>query len=400
MRHKKEIADEGLTRRRFIKAGAGAAVAASLLPTLNLRASGFPASAQQAAAKKLYVCPPCGQSCDKLTFDNPGTCPQCGMTLILAGGEKDANSPPTVAILLFDGAEVIDFAGPWEVFGGAGYQVISVAEKLDPITAVYGQKITADYTFENSPKAEVLLVPGGGVRGAVANAKLIKWVQDQSKQSKYVMSVCTGAVILAQAGLLDGLSATTVRGGIDKLATLGRNITPVYDKRYVDNGKIITTAGLSSGIDGAFYLVSKMLGKGVAQQTALGLEYKWDPDAKYVRAALADRYLPTFTRLPALDGTTISIDGDEEHWEWKALITKPGSPAEIIDLTQKEIVNNTPHKSSAVTVTPVRSKIANRSEIEWKFTDDLGRRWVGSGVAEASAQEQGKFDLTLRLARG
>ncbi len=397
MRNHKGLVDEGITRRRFIEAGAGAAIAASavgLLPDLSLCDVGYASTLLQTVAPKVYVCPPCGQSCDKLTFDSPGNCPQCGMRLILANGERDENSASRVAVLLFDGAEVIDYAGPWEVFGGAGFEVISVAEKLDPINAVYGQKVTADYTFENNPKMDVLLVPGGGVGGAVANTKLIKWVQDQAQQSKYVMSVCTGAFILAQAGLLEGLSATTVRGGIDKLATAG-HITPVYNKRYVDNGKIITTAGLSSGIDGAFYLVSKMLGKGVAQQTALGLEYNWDPDAKYVRAMLADKYLPNFRPL---DGTTISVAGDERHWEWKSLIANPKSLAEIMDLTQKEIASNTPHASSAVRVTPRGHRNANRAEIEWKFKDDLGRGWEGSAVAE-SAAEKGKFSLTLRLAR-
>ena len=302
----------------------------------------------------------------------------------------------TVAILLFDRAEIIDFAGPWEVFGGAGYKVFTVAEKLDPVNTVYGQKVVADYTFDNSPKADVLLVPGGGVSGAVANAKLIKWVQDNAKTSTYVMSVCTGAFILAKAGLLDGLTATTVRGGIDRLATAAPNIKVVYDKRYVDNGKIITTAGLSSGIDGSFYLVSRMLGKGRAQQTALGLEYKWDPDAKFARAAYADRYLPNFQ---GLDGDTVSVDGDTDHWEVKALVTKPASPSEIMETIRKQVVADTPHKTSAVVVTAKAPQNSDRGEIEWKFTDDRGRAWVGSSVVQPSAEENGKFSLTLRLAR-
>jgi hypothetical protein len=243
----------------------------------------------------------------------------------------------------------------------------------------------------------VLLVPGGGTRDAVANPKLIKWVQDNAKESTYVMSVCTGAFILARAGLLDGLSATTVRGGIDRLATAGKNIRVVYDKRYVDNGKIITTAGLSSGIDGAFYLVSKMLGKGQAQQTALGIEYKWDPDAKFARAAYADCYLPDFQ---GLDGEIVSTDGDTEQWEIRAVITKPASLAEIMELTQKQIISNTPHVNSPVSVTTHPGKNPDRAEIEWKFTDDEGRAWHGSVAAETSAAEKGKFNLKLQLARG
>lgn len=303
---------------------------------------------------------------------------------------------PTVAILLFDHVEIIDFAGPWEVFGGANYKVFTVAEKLDPVNTVYGQKIVADYTFDNSPKADVLLIPGGGVRDAVNNPKLIMWVQEHAKDSTYVMSVCTGAFVLAKAGLLDGLSATTVRGGIDSLATAGRNIKAVYDKRYVDNGKIITTAGLSSGIDGAFYLVSKMLGKGVAQQVALGIEYKWDPDGKFARAAYADRYLPNFQ---GLDAKVISVDGDTESWKVKALITKPTSLAEIVELTKKQILAKTTHVSSNVTVESYDRRNPDRSEITWKFVDDLGRAWAGFSVVEPSAEEKGKFNLTLHLAR-
>jgi len=306
--------------------------------------------------------------------------------------------PPTVAILLFDRAEIIDFAGPWEVFGGAGFQVFTVAEKRDPVNAVYGQKLTADYTFENSPPADVLLVPGGGVGDAMNNPKLIKWVQDRAKESTYVMSVCTGAAILAKAGLLNGLTATTVRGGIDRLPTMGTNIKTVYDKRYVDNGKIITTAGLSSGIDGALYLVSKMLGKGIAQELALNIEYKWDPDGRFVRAAYADRYLPYFQRMKTLDETALSVDGDTERWDWKMLVTKPGSVKEIIELVQNEIVSNTPHKKSAVAITPRGVTSADRSEIEWKFTDDEGRAWKGSGLAESTPTAKG-INLTIRLER-
>src|SRR5262249_28760101 len=182
----------------------------------------------------------------------------------------------TVAVLLFNGAEIIDYAGPWEVFGQAGFNVFSVAETTERMTAVFGQKIRTDYTSPNSPAADVLVVPGGSAGKAADNSALVKWVQQNAQTSKYVMSVCTGAFILAKAGVLDGLSATTVSGGIDRLAKVAQKTRVVSDQRYVDNGKIITTAGLSSGIDGALHLVSRIKGKGTAQATALGLEYNWD----------------------------------------------------------------------------------------------------------------------------
>jgi len=383
----------GLTRRSFVKTGAGAVVAASLLPVLHRHAVAFGEQTGAGTASQIYVCTPCGLDCDKLEFDKPGKCPTCGMPLI----EKSvADRTPTVAILLFDRVEIIDFAGPWEVFGGAGYKVFTVAERTDPVKAVYAQRVLADYTFENSPRADVLLVPGGGVGGAVNNANLIKWVQDNAKNSTYVMSVCTGAFILAKAGLLDGLSATTVRGAIENLATAGRSIKPVHDKRYVDNGRIITTAGLTSGIDGAFYLVSKMKGLGAAQETALGLEYNWDPQGRFARAAYADRYLPNFT---GFDWRTLSVSGDTERWDLKVLVSKPASIAEIVELTHKQLVSNTPHTGSAVDVTMRRAKDGEGSEMAWKFKDDENRRWNGEGAVRPSTDETGKFVMTLKLTR-
>lgn len=383
----------GLTRRHFMKGGAGAVLAVGCLTGLGRSMTALGATARPNTNAKLYVCPPCGQDCDKLTFDQPGKCPACGMALI----EKSvADQKPTVAILLFDHAEIIDFAGPWEVFGGAGYKVFTVAEKTEPVNCVYGQRVLADHTFENSPRADVLLVPGGGVRDAVNNPKLIKWVQDNAQKSDHVMSVCTGAFILAKAGLLDGLTATTVRGGIDSLASAGRNIKTVYDKRYVDNGKIITTAGLSSGIDGAFHLVSKMLGLGTAQQTALGIEYNWDPAAKFARAAYADRYLPNFQ---GFDAELLSTEGDNARWELKALVVKPASAAEIMELTRKQLVSNTPHTSSPVTVMPHSGGDSERAQLAWRFKDDEGRGWHGVAAAAPAPDAQGKFVVELKLTR-
>jgi len=327
------------------------------------------------------------------------------MTLIPTVAGED--SPPTVAILLFNGVEIIDYAGPWEVFGAAGFQAHTVAEKIEPLTMVFGQKLIADYTFENSPKADILLVPGGGVSGAMNNPRLIQWIQASAKEASHVMSVCTGAFLLAKAGLLDGQTATTVHGMIDDLLTFP-NTKVVYDQRYVDNGKIITTAGLSAGIDGALHLVSKMLGRGAAQSVALGLEYQWDPDSKYARGALADRYLPdglAFGKAGIKGAQTkmLSTQGDTDRWETKILISEPNSSAEIVDLARKRIVTNTAVGGMSTRISHMRGAPSlspgNGSEIRWKFTDDQGRAWSGVGVVEPAPDEKGKFVLTLKLAR-
>jgi len=128
----------------------------------------------------------------------------------------------------------------------------------------------------------------------------------------------------------------------------------------------------------------------------LGLEYKWDPEGKFARAAYADRYLPNFQ---GLDGKIMSVEGDTESWNVKALISKPASVAEIVELTKKQILAKTTHVSSNVTVESYDRRNPDRSEIAWKFNDDLGRPWVGFSVVEPAAEEKGKFNMTLHLAR-
>jgi len=317
------------------------------------------------------------------------------MDLVEKTGENKT-SRPTVAILLFDNAEVIDYAGPWEVFGEAGYKVFTVAEKSSPVNAVFGQKILPDYTFANSPSADILLIPGGGVDGSVNNPGLIRWVQRSAEKSKQVMSVCTGAFILSKAGLLDGLSATTIEHALDNLQKASPKTKVVHDQRYVDNGKIITTAGLSSGIDGAFHVVAKMRGEGDAQAIALGMEYRWEPHSTYARAALADRYFPDLAGMKELKGKMISTQGDVDHWEAKARVSQPGSVDGIADLLSNRISSGTPHTKGPVSLT-VSSP--DKSALNWKFTDEDGREWAGEAKTEPAPDQQGEFVVTLKLSR-
>jgi putative intracellular protease/amidase len=404
MKHQRNSPDNGLTRRRFIRGSAGAVIAASLLPSLDLPSAQVRASVSTDGAR-IYVCPPCGGPCDKLTFDKPGVCPQCNMELIPLGGGE--GTPPTVAVLLFNGAELIDFAGPWEVFGAAGFLVHTVAEKTDPMTMVYGQKVIADYTFENSPKSEILLVPGGNLfnENGIGNPRLIQWIQAQAKDVTHVMSVCSGAFLLAKADLLAGHTVTTTAGMIEDLLTPQTRVS--YDQRYVDSGKIITTAGLSSGIDGAIYLVSRMLGVGKAQEVALGLEYPWDPHSQYARAAMADRFLPHGWRAPnaKVKGSVISTAGSTDRWETKVLVSEPHSSSEILDAMRDRIASYTAMRGMFKPISHIRGPVdvspvsATDHQIKWKFNDDQGHAWSGVGILEPSPDEKSKFILTLRLAR-
>ncbi|MBL9123853.1 MAG: DJ-1/PfpI family protein, partial [Planctomycetaceae bacterium] len=188
-----------------------------------------------------------------------------------------------VAILLFDDVEVLDFCGPFEVFGVTGrnepeppFRVGTVAEK-SPIAARNGLSVNPAYSLETCPPADILLVPGGwGTRREMHNARLVEWVRQRAAAAELVLSVCTGALILGQAGLLDGLEATTHFGAIDLLRESAPHCTVTPARRFVDNGRVITSAGISAGIDMSLHVVARLLGKPIAEETARYMEYRWE----------------------------------------------------------------------------------------------------------------------------
>ena len=158
----------------------------------------------QPSNENVYVCPPCGISCDTIEYDQPGVCPTCKMTLI------KKHSIKTIAFYLQDGVEVLDFAGPMEVFSYAGYKVFTVSEFQKPIKSQGILTILPDYSIENAPKADIIAFFGGNSTPSVKSKKIIEWVKSQ--QVDYHFSVCTGAFILAEAEILNGHTATTFHG--------------------------------------------------------------------------------------------------------------------------------------------------------------------------------------------
>ena len=197
----------------------------------------------------------------------------------------------TVAILLFHEIEVLDFAGPFEVFGVTGkqtgdspFQVFTVAES-SPVYARNGLCVTPTYLLNDHPKADIIVVPGGGgahadgtpygSRREMNNPSVLNWLRRVAPGAELVLSVCTGAMILAKAGLLDNLSATTHYLAADSLSQMAPTTTVLSHERYVDNGKIITSAGISAGIDMSLYAVGKLLGGEVAAETARYMQYDY-----------------------------------------------------------------------------------------------------------------------------
>jgi transcriptional regulator GlxA family with amidase domain len=191
--------------------------------------------------------------------------------------------PKTVAILMFDDVEVLDFAGPFEVFSVTAelnkddrpFAVLTVAEHPVAVSARNGLSINPDCTISDCPPPDILIVPGGiGTRKLIDNSAVINWIKDCAQTAELMLSVCTGSLLLAKAGLLEGLTATTHHQALDLLRKLAPNTTVVANRRFVDNGKIITSGGIAAGIDMSLYVVGKLLGTAAAEKTANHMEYR------------------------------------------------------------------------------------------------------------------------------
>jgi transcriptional regulator GlxA family with amidase domain len=203
----------------------------------------------------------------------------------------------TVGILIFDDVEVLDFAGPFEVFSrtrtvpgadsrrtddSAPFDVFTVARTRDLIRAIGGLNVMPAYAWSDAPPIDILVVPGGfGTRALLSDEATLHWVRTAAARAAQVTSVCTGALLLAKAGLLTGRRATTHWAGLDLLASIDPTIQVQRDARVVED-VVVTSAGVSAGIDMAFTLVERLCGKDVADETAHYIEYPRSRDvSKY-----------------------------------------------------------------------------------------------------------------------
>lgn len=225
-----------------------------------------------------YVCPPCNSQCDEAVYSAPGACEHCGMEFVLqTESMKQQASRKTIAFYLQPGVEVLDFAGPMEVFTYAGYKVFTVSETKEPILSQGVLRVLPDYALNDAPPADIVAFFGGNSQQGFASAAITDWIKEQ-KEVEHFFSVCTGAFALAKAGVLDGLHATTFHSALDALEQNYPKVEVERNARYVDNGKVVTTAGISAGIDGALHLVAKLQGFNKAWEVAYYMEYdKWVP---------------------------------------------------------------------------------------------------------------------------
>lgn len=190
----------------------------------------------------------------------------------------------TSGILLFDGAEELDYAGPWEVLTMArrsrDERVVTIAESLDPVRSAKGLRVLADHTLADAPVLDVLIVPGGkGTRREVDNAAVTGWVADVAKTATWVTSVCTGSFVLQAAGLTEGKKITTHWAAIDELRERAPEQAIDSEARWVVDGNLVTAAGVSAGIDMALWLVGQLYDEDHARFVQRAMQY--DPAPPY-----------------------------------------------------------------------------------------------------------------------
>lgn len=287
----------------------------------------------------------------------------------------------TVAILMFDGVQIIDFAAPYEVFGQARFNVYTVSAEGGAVTTAMGLSVNIDHDFESAPEADIILVPGGDVEAARKDEATLAWLRARSGNADQVMSVCTGSFIVADAGLLDGGSATTFYRAFGTFEEEFPNVALVRDERWVDNGKIVTSAGLASGIDTALHVVAERLGVRKAKSIALHLEYDWSPEQGFVRGLMADRHIRMPEPLQFPKGTVVDTAlqlGDEESWEIEYLIRSPWGPEELIAR-----ITEAAEADSALTVLEGESPMA----AGWHYESEFGGRWALRVRAEQPVED-------------
>lgn len=206
--------------------------------------------------------------------------------------------PCTVGIFLFEDVEALDFAGPYEVFSTASrvfsrlhpaepppFSVITVSESKATVRARAGLRVVADYDFQGHPQIDVLIVPGGVITEELAKPQVSEWIAARSRSTRITASVCTGAFLLAKAGLLEERSATTHWEDIAEMQAMFPSVRVLNNQRWVDEGRIVTSAGISAGIDMSLHLVERIVDRRLASGTARQLDFEWTSNTEHARSS-------------------------------------------------------------------------------------------------------------------
>lgn len=308
-------------------------------------------------------------------------------------------APRKLGIVVFPGVQVIDFTGPYEVLSSAHtaqgrlFDVVTVGLSHDEFRAgdpARGIRMLADHSIDDCPKLDVIVVPGGEVGAFDGDEHAMRWLRESAASAECVMSVCNGAFVIAKAGLLKDKPATTFYYFIDQLKDSEPTCTPVHDQRFVDAGNVITTAGLSSGIDGALHLVERYGSRYDAEQCALGLEYHWQPELNWSRGNLADRHYIKmvgagfdFAQGDASGWRTVENSGTEDRWNKRWTFASSSPREDLLAVFERKF-------SASWT------KAADDAS-RWTFADERGRAW--SAAFALAGEGEGRWTATLKIER-
>jgi putative intracellular protease/amidase len=213
----------------------------------------------------------------------------------------DVRSPLTLGAIFYEGFELLDVYGPLEMFGSVGPElhIVTVAQKAGPVTSTQGPKTLAQYGFDDCPVLDLLLLPGGiGTLTELSNERMLAFLRRCSATAQVTMSVCSGSAILAKAGLLDGHRATSNKQFFTLATAQSKKVEWVEQARWVEDGNMVTSSGVSAGIDMALAVIARLYGKERAEQIAAWTEYEWhqdatwDPFVKYLNQGDANQLPP------------------------------------------------------------------------------------------------------------
>ena len=276
----------------------------------------------QSMYKVEYYCPPCGCPQDGKIFNAPGVCSDCNMvyrTRVIGLHDKPsvALPRPKVAVLLFDGADIMDVTGPMSVFEHASFNVMTVAKSKSVKRIGSHLELAPDYDFNDLPKVDIIVVPGGGAAESNQDRVIVEWLKSRREDTETMFSVCSGAFFLGLAGILDDRKATTFASLIPQLKSQFPESKVLNDVKYTNNGDVYCSSGLSSGIDASFEVVAKYYGYGRAQDIANHMEYPWMRQGDYARSQLADNFISGIGLLvrPFSEGYLKST-GDRQRWKY------------------------------------------------------------------------------------
>lgn len=247
--------------------------------------AGAQASPAEGDSKDVLWCLMRGKPCDELDYFKPGRCKDCDMPLVTkAAYEKyfasRAADRKTIGIVLYRGFEVLDVYGPLEMWGNVqDFEIVTVAEQAGLVTSAQGAKTLADHSFADCPKLDILMVPGGmGTLKEVNNETLLAFLRAQQEQVELMTSVCSGSWLLAKAGLLDGKKATSNKLYFGEAVKLSDKVQWIPKARWVEDGKFITSSGVSAGMDMALMVIARLKGEAEAEKVAGWTEYIWNKD--------------------------------------------------------------------------------------------------------------------------